>query len=175
MYMMTKGKSNIPLIKLSEGYSVGRDKSFFVTIVSGSNGEALKPVRVWGKDDPFLFFDKEKLNAEFISKTELVYIKATHNKLEGRVIIEVTKYKIPDFMQNNMELEYDALRKTKPITEQLLNIMLPYDDIINNTIDLSFLSMLCDGKFNDAICTVLGKLKEPCNLCYSIGGAKIGK
>ena len=71
MYMITRGNSKIPLIKLSEGYSIL--KQDYVTVVCGSNGERLKPIKVWEK--PFTFFGKEKLNAEFISKTELIYVK----------------------------------------------------------------------------------------------------
>ena len=67
MYMITRGNSMIPLIKLSEGYSFGL-KQNYVTVVCGSNGERLRPIKVW--DEPFVFFSKEKLNAEFISKTK---------------------------------------------------------------------------------------------------------
>lgn len=162
MYMITRGNSMTPLIKLSEGYSFGLKKNY-VTIVCGSNGERLKPIKVW--DEPFVFFGKEKLNAEFISKTELVYIRV-YGDVENseKVSIEIIKYKLPDYVVNNIELDYDVLRKTKPVTETLFRIELEKDvplSVINETI-----GSVANGAFKDAVVQALNKLTSKDRLCY---------
>lgn len=162
MYMVTRGSSGTPLIKLSEGYSFGLRKNY-VTVVCGSNGERLKPIKVW--DEPFVFFGKEKLNAEFISKTELVYIRVCGDMENSEMVsIEIIKYKLPDYVVDNIELEYDVLRKTKPITETLFRIELEKDvplSVINETI-----GSVANGAFKDAVVQALNKLTSKDSLCY---------
>lgn len=160
MYMITRGNSGTPLIKLSEGYSFGLKKNY-VTVVCGSHGERLKPIKVW--DKPFVFFGKEKLNAEFISKTELVYIRVSDDN-SAMVDIEVIKYKLPDYVVDNVELEYEVLRKIKPITETLFRIEIDRSvplDAISETI-----GSVADGVFKDAVVQALNKLSMKDTLCY---------
>lgn len=165
MYMVTRGSSGIPLIKLSEGYSFGLKKNY-VTVVCGSNGERLKPIKVW--DEPFVFFGKEKLNAEFISKTELVYIRVYGDMDDSDMVsIEIIKYKLPDYVVDNIELEYEALRKTKPVTETLFRIELEKDvplSVIDETI-----SSVANGAFKDAVVQAINKLTSKNKLCYVLG------
>lgn len=148
----------VPLIKLSEGYSFGQ-KTDFVSVVCGSNGERLKPIKIW--DKPFVFFGKEKLNAEFISKTELVYIKVSDSNDSYQ--IDIVKYRLPDYMVGNTELEYDVIRKTKPVTETMFHIEL------DKSSDLSIVDEVlgvANGMFKEAIVQAIHKMTNKDTLCY---------
>lgn len=159
MYMITRGSSMVPLIKLSEGYSYGL-KNNYVTIVCGSNGEKLKPVKLW--NPTFDFFNKEKLNAEFISKSELVYIKVFEN--QETINIDVTLYRLPDYMIDNTELEYEVIRKTRPITTNIFQAEIRADSS-QDCLD-SFLSVIGNGVFKTAVIQAINKLKSKDSLCY---------
>lgn len=164
MYMITRGNSMIPLIKLSEGYSFGL-KQNYVTVVCGSNGERLRPIKVW--DEPFVFFSKEKLNAEFISKTELIYIKVSDVEQSSSMIIDIIKYRLPEYMIDNIELEYDVIRKTKPITETMMHIELSKDSPLEILDD--FIDSVANGAFKDAVVQAINKLDNKDKLCYVLG------
>lgn len=162
MYMITRGKSMIPLIKLSEGYSINR-KNNYATCVCGSNGELLKPVKLW--NEPFVFFNKERLNAEFISKTELVLVMATD--MGRSYIIDIVRYKLPALLMNNTDLEWDAIRKTKPETDVLLHIEVPKGDCVFDVIS-DFLNDVANGNFKDVVKAVIRKFEHKDELCYGI-------
>lgn len=163
MYMVTRGNSRIPLIKLSEGYSIIPDKDKYVTIVCGSNGERLRPIKVW--DKPFTFFGREKLNAEFISKTELVYVKVTDKGKKWS--IDIVRYKLPDYMVNNTDLEIEVVRKTKPITDIILHIDMDKKSDIS-VLD-GFLYTVSDGAFKEAVKHAIYKINHKDNLCFIAG------
>ena len=151
----------VPLIKLSEGYSFGQ-KQDFVTVVCGSNGERLKPIKIW--ETPFVFFGKEKLNAEFISKTELVYVKVSEN--ENNRVIEIIKYRLPEYMIGNHELEYDVIRKTKPITETMFHFEFDKDTSLSAIDDA--LCSVADGIFKEVVIQAMHKLDNKDTLCYAM-------
>lgn len=162
MYMITRGNSKIPLIKLSEGYSIL--KQDYVTVVCGSNGERLKPIKVWEK--PFTFFGKEKLNAEFISKTELIYVKLLVS--DKTYSIDVVKYRLPEYMIGNRDLDEDVVRHTKPMTESLFHINIDADASLS-VLD-TVLNNIGNGVFRDAIVSAVNKVTLKDSLCYALEG-----
>lgn len=162
MYMITRGNSKIPLIKLSEGYSIL--KQDYVTVVCGSNGERLKPIKVWEK--PFTFFGKEKLNAEFISKTELIYVRLV--VADNVYNIDVIKYRLPEYMIGNRELDEDVVRHTKPVTENLFHINIDADTSLSVLDDI--LNNIGNGMFRDAIVSAVNKVTLKDTLCYALEG-----
>ena len=163
MYMVTKGNSGVPLIKLSEGSSVNPDKGNYVTVVCGSNGEKLKPIKVW--DKPFVFFNKENLNAEFVSRNELVYIKVTDKN--DSWFIDIIRYKLPNYLINNSGIDYSVVRKTKPLTETLLHVDLRKQSSFVALED--FLRTMANGVFKDAVVKALYKIEHKNIICFAEG------
>lgn len=154
MYMLTKGKSNMPLIKLSEGVSADAESSRrFVTIVTGSQGEKVKPVKIWKK--PFVFFKKELLDAEFVSKTELVELRLYFNNQDDEARVVIKKFKIPLHMVGNVSFSEDIIKKSDPVTVTLASVKLKLTDDANTT---AFnMEYVCGGCFIEATKAVIAK------------------
>lgn len=154
MYMLSKGKSNRPLIKLSEGTSFDSSASRrFVTIVSGSQGEKVMPVKIWKR--PFVFFKKELLDAEFISKTELVEFKLYFNNVDNDARIVIRKFMVPPYMVGNVSFTEQIVRNADPVTITLANVNCHLDDDQNTT---AFnMEYVCGGCFIEATKAVIAK------------------
>lgn len=163
MYMLTKGNSGIPLIKLTEGHSIN-SKCEFVTTVCGTNGEKLKPIKLW--ETPFTFFNKEMLNAEFVSKTELIYILIT--KYSNSFVIEVDKYSVPSAIQGMLSIEIDAVRSFKPTITNVFKLEIDkFGDCVNYDLLHSMLNNLYEGKYRDAVLCSFLKFFERDKICYA--------
>lgn len=164
MYMVTMGRSLCPLIKLSEGYSYSI-KNNYVTVVCGSHGERLRPVKVW--DPEFDFFHKEKLIAEFVSKAELVYIKVTDMCKDNNYMVDIIRYRLPEYAIGNTELEEVAIKRMKPVTESLFHVQIDKDADAEWL--YSSLSELDGGSaYLDAVKAVMHKLEAKDELCYAL-------
>lgn len=154
MYMLTKGKSNMPLIKLSEGVSLDTESSRrFVTIVTGSQGEKVAPVKVW--KTPFVFFKKELLDAEFVSKTELVELRLYFNNVDDEACVVIKKFKIPPHMVGNVSFSEAIIKKADPVTITLASVKCSLSDDANKT---AFnMEYVCGGCFIEATKAVIAK------------------
>lgn len=154
MYMLTKGKSNMPLIKLSEGVSLDADASRrFVTIVTGSQGEKVSPVKVW--KTPFVFFKKELLDAEFVSKTELVELRLYFNNVDDEARVVIKKFRIPPHMVGNTSFSEAIIKKADPVTVTLASVKCKLSDTPNMT---AFnMEYVCGGCFIEATKAVIAK------------------
>lgn len=160
MYMMTKGKSRMPLIKLSEGCSIenGKSNNRYVTIVTGSQGEAVSPVKIWS-NKPFEFFKKELLNAEFVSKTELTELKAYFNNANSEVRIVIKKFKVPAYMVENSAFDEATIKKADPVTETVAEIKINMSAKDLNNVIAYNMEFVCGGCFIEATKAVIAKVK----------------
>ena len=151
MYRLSKGKSNIPIITLSESKCLKEKKIY---CVCGTHGEELKPIRVF--DTPSISH-KEEMYKIYISKRELISLFVKELK-DDNLGISIERFSVPDVLYNNIDIDYSVVVKTKPKIEKLHYFVVPKNMAIEKFVKNKH--SICEEPYNEAVIRAISRYIE---------------